>query len=332
MGETLRCGLFGAGMMGRNHARVIRETPGIEFSVLVDPDGDPQNLAQSSPVVATVSDALSLGIDCAIVAVPTRLHEEVATTLADHGIPCLIEKPLAHNSEAGKRIAQAFESSGTLAAVGHIERFNPAVVELRKKLSAGEIGEVFQIATRRQSSYPQRISDVGVALDLASHDVDLTMFISSSTYDYVSAVTTHRSGRHTEDMIIGHGQLESGVIVSHVVNWLSPLKERFTVVSGELGILVADTLTSDLTLHRNGEFSIEWDSLSSFRGVSEGDVTRYAFSKKEPLRAQLEAFIESVRTGDETHIASIQQGLSVLHVIEAMLESSSTRSGVRVDS
>lgn len=326
MSEALRCGLFGAGRMGKNHARVIRDTPGVELSVVVDPAGDPLNVGQGVPVVAGVAEAIEHGIDCAVVAVPTSLHEEVSVTLAENSIPCLIEKPLAHHTEAGQRIAHAFESTKTFAAVGHVERFNPAIIEMRKRLAEGEIGQVFQIATRRQSSFPARISDIGVSLDLASHDVDLTMFISSSAYDYVSAVTSHHSGRHFEDMIIGHGRLENGTIVSHIVNWLSPLKERFTVVSGELGLMIADTVSGDLSFHRSGEFVMDWDALSNFRGVSEGDVIRYAYAKKEPLRAQFEAFLKTITGTEDTNVATVSQGLEVLRVIEAMLNSSKTQS------
>ena len=328
MSEALRCGLFGAGRMGKNHARVIRDTPGIELSLVVDPSGDSLNVAQGASVVSNAMDAIERGIDCAVVAVPTSLHEEVATVLAENGIPCLIEKPLAHHSEAGQRIAHAFESTNTVAAVGHVERFNPAVIELQKRLAKNELGEVFQIATRRQSSYPPRISDTGVSLDLASHDVDLTMFISSSSYDYVSALTALRSGRQFEDMLIGHGRLKNGAIVSHVVNWLSPLKERVIMVSGEGGLLIADTVTGDLSLHKNGEFSMEWDSLSNFRGMSEGEVIRYAYPKKEPLKAQFEAFVRAINKTDDSSIATVRQGLEVLRVIEEMLKSSNAGGGI----
>lgn len=331
MAEALRCALFGAGMMGRNHARVIRETPGIELSVLVDPAGDRHGLRQDLPFFSSVSDALELGIDCAIIAVPTHVHEEISITLALNGVPCLIEKPLAHSSDAGKRIAQAFASSGTFAAVAHTERFNPAVRELRRRLTGGDLGEVFQIATRRQSSFPLRIADVGVALDLGSHDIDLTTFISSSNYDYVSAVATNRSGRRDEDMIVCNGKLENGAVVSHIVNWLSPLKERTVVVYGEYGLFAADLLTGDLTLHQNGQHNLEWDSLTGFRGVSEGEITRFAYSKKEPLRAQLEGFIRALNFGELGELALIRDGLGVLTVIDRMLESASTRTVLSVD-
>lgn len=323
MTVTLRCGLIGIGMMGRNHARVLRELANVDLVVIADQDGDQHNVAQGVPVVRTAEEALTFSLDCAIVAVPTKFHEEVAIQCARAGVPTLIEKPLADSVEAAKRIREAFEESETFAAVGHIERFNPAIQELTKRLERGDLGEIFQIATRRQSSFPGRISDVGVVKDLATHDIDLVLAISGSSYKDVSALTAHRSGRDTEDMVIVNARLENGVIVNHVVNWLSPLKERVTVVTGETGIFVADTLTGDLTLHRNGQFDIDWETLSSFRGVSEGDVIRFAFAKTEPLKSELMSFFRLVNGERDHNSVSLGEGMEVMSVLTRILTSSS---------
>lgn len=321
MNDVLRCGLIGTGMMGRNHARVIREQSDVELVVVADQDGDRHKVAQGLPVVESVEEALDYNLDCVIIAVPTKLHEEVAIRCAQASVPALIEKPLADSSVGATRIKEAFEESGTFAAVGHIERFNPAIEELTNRLRAGELGEIFQISTRRQSSFPGRIADVGVVKDLATHDIDLVLAVTQSKYESVAAFTAHRSGREAEDMVIINARLGNGVIVNHVVNWLSPLKERVTVVTGESGIFVADTLTGDLTLHRNGQFDIDWESFSSFRGVSEGDVIRFAFSKKEPLKSELDNFFAGVRGIDNLSV-SLKQGLEVTSVVERVLASS----------
>ena len=140
---------------------------------------------------------------------------------------------------------------------------NAAVQGLRRQLEAGALGEVYQIQTRRQGPFPSRIADVGVAKDLASHDIDLTAWVAQSEYEFLSAQTAHRSGRAHEDMIAINGRLTNGVIVNHLVNWLSPMKERIVVVTGEKGALVADTSTGDLTFYANGTIPLEWDSIAS---------------------------------------------------------------------
>ncbi len=116
----------------------------------------------------------------------------------------------------------------------------------------GALGEIYQIATRRQGPFPGRIADVGVIKDLATHDIDLTAWVSQQEFVTVNARTAHRSGRPHEDMVLAVGTLSGGTITSHIVNWLTPFKERVTVITGENGILVADTLAADLTYYENG--------------------------------------------------------------------------------
>lgn len=314
----LRAGLLGIGMMGRNHARVLREVDGVDLVAIADPGGDPHAVARDLEVLPDVDALISTDIDLAVVAVPTRFHEEAALRLADAGVHTLIEKPIAHSVTAGERMVSAFSKSGLVGAVGHVERFNSALQELRARLESGALGEVYQIQTRRQGPFPSRISDVGVAKDLASHDIDLTAWVAQSEYEVLSAQSAHLSGREHEDMIAITGRLASGVIVNHLVNWLSPMKERVVVVIGEKGAFVADTLTSDLTFYANGTIPLEWQSMASFRGVSEGDVIRYALTKREPLRVEHEAFRDAV-LGHGRDVVTLEQGLRTLYVVESAL-------------
>lgn len=322
---NLRAGLLGVGMMGRHHARVLREVEGVDLVAVADPGGDKFGVAGELPVLQGVEELIDAGLDTAVVAVPTQFHEEAALKLADAGVHTLIEKPIAHSVEAGRRIVDAFSAAGLVGAVGHIERFNPALQELRRRLEAGELGSVYQIQTRRQGPFPSRIADVGVAKDLASHDIDLTSWVAQSKYTSVFAHTAFKSGREHEDLIAITGQLESGVITNHLVNWLNPLKERVTIVTGERGTFVADTGSGDLTFYANGTIATdEWDQVAAFRGVSEGDVTRYAFVKREPLRVEHEAFRDAV-LGKPSDVVTLEQGLRTLEVVETALISSRER-------
>lgn len=321
---TLRAGLLGVGMMGRHHARVLRDVEGVDLVAIADPSGDPYGVAGDLTVLPGIDELIAEGIDVAVVAVPTRFHEDAALKLAAAGVHTLVEKPIAHTLEAGRRMVEAFESAGLVGAVGHIERFNPALQQLRRRIEAGELGAVYQVVTRRQGPFPSRIADVGVAKDLASHDVDLTAWVVQSDYARVFAQAAFKSGREHEDMITITGRTDSGIIVNNIVNWLSPMKERVTIVTGERGAFVADTSTGDLTFHANGTFPLEWESMSNFRGVSEGDVTRYAFAKREPLLVEHEAFRDAV-LGKSSDLVTMAEGLRTLSVVEAALESS--RSG-----
>lgn len=317
---ALRAGLLGLGMMGRHHARILRDVEGVELVAVADPGGDPHRVATGLEVLPDVGALIDAGLDIAVVAIPTRFHAEAALALADAGVHTLVEKPIAEDTATGYEVAEAFACGGLVGVVGHVERFNPALQQLRARLAAGDAGDVYQIATRRQSSFPARIGDVGVAKDLATHDVDLTAWVAQSGYASISAQTVHKSGREHEDMISMTGRLRNGVIANHLINWLSPMKERVTVVTGERGTFIADTATGDLTFYANGTVALEWESVSTFRGVSEGDVTRFAFAKKEPLRAELEAFRDAV-LGASTELSTMAEAAHTLEVVESALRS-----------
>ncbi|WP_326690014.1 MULTISPECIES: Gfo/Idh/MocA family oxidoreductase [unclassified Streptomyces] len=325
--RTLRAGLIGLGAMGRNHARILSSLDGVELVGAVDPAGDPHGSLHGAPVLADVAELLERGVDYAVVACPTAMHEQVGLQLAEGGVCALIEKPLAHTTEAARRLVEAFEERGLVAGVGHIERFNPALQQLRQRLEAGELGEVFQVVTRRQGPFPHRIADVGVVKDLATHDIDLTSWITGQEYASLSARTLSKSGRDHEDMVAVVGSLADGTMVSHLVNWLSPLKERFAAVTGERGCFVADTLTADLTFHANGAVATEWEALRAFRGVAEGDTVRYAFPKREPLVVEHERFRDAVR-GESGGIVTAREGLRTVEVSAAVLDSARRMTGV----
>jgi predicted dehydrogenase len=320
---ALRAGLIGLGMMGRHHARVLRGLDGVDLVAVADPSGDRHNVARGLPLMSSVEQLIEAGIDYCVVAVPTALHSEVGLVLAEAGVHTLVEKPLAPDTASSLALTEAFESRGLVGAVGHIERYNPALQNLRARLSEGELGTLYQVATRRQGPFPARIADVGVVKDLATHDIDLTAWVVQKPFKSVAARTAVMSGRQLEDLVAVVGQLADGTVTSHLVNWLSPLKERVTIVTGERGAFVADTLSADLTFFANGEVPTTWDDIAQFRGVSEGDVVRYAISKPEPLRTEHEAFRDAV-LGKDADIVTMRQGLATVAVAEAVLESSRT--------
>lgn len=322
--RTLRVGLIGLGSMGRHHARVIRATPGMDLVAVADPGGDRYGVADDLPVLPDVHALADVGLDAAMVAVPTAQHEDVALALAERGVHVMIEKPIAESVDAGERVRRAFDEAGLVGAVGYVERCNPALLALRARVQRGDLGEIYQITTSRQGPFPARISDVGVVKDLATHDVDLTPWLAGSRYVGITAHVAHRSGRDHEDMLVASGRLVNGVVVNHLVNWLSPRKERQCVVTGERGALVADMLTSDLTYYENGTVETDWDAMASFRGVAEGDVTRFALHKREPLAVEQEAFRDAV-LGLPSDVVTMSEGVETLRVVEACLESA--RSG-----
>ncbi|MCI6584003.1 MAG: Gfo/Idh/MocA family oxidoreductase [Mobiluncus sp.] len=327
--EDIKVGVIGIGSMGRHHVRNVRETPGETLVALADPTGDKFGVAGDMEVLPDVEALIAAGIEAAIVAVPTEFHKDIALQLAAAGVHALIEKPLASTLEDGEAIVAAYRDANLIGATGYVERCNPALMELSKRVQAGDLGEIFQIATRRQGPFPIRIADVGVIKDLATHDVDLTAWIAGSHYQEIAARTARKSGRPNEDLVVATGVLENGVLVNHIVNWFSPYKERVTTVTGEKGALVADTMNSTLTFYENGTKVVEWDQVANVRGVSVGEVRQYALDQREPLRVEHENFVAAIN-GDVSRIVPIAEALETLRVLDAMLESAACGKTVKL--
>lgn len=329
---NLRAGLIGIGSMGKNHARNLRAIEGVDLVAVADASGqDPFGVAGDLPVLPNIEALLEQDLDYVVVAAPTFTHEEIGLAIAEAGKHALIEKPLAASTQAARALAAAFREKGLIGAVGHIERFNPALQSLRKRLENGDLGDLYQIVTRRQGPFPNRIADVGVIKDLASHDIDLTAWVTQRKYELVAARSMFKSGRQYEDMVSATCTLSGGLMSNHLVNWLSPTKERLTIVTGERGMFVADTLTADLTFFSNGTVETTWDDIANFRGVSEGDMTRFAIPKPEPLRTEHENFRDAVLGKEDATIVTLDEGARVVEVCEAMIESSRTNQFVAID-
>jgi len=316
-------------MMGRNHARVLQQLDGVEFVGAADIAGDTSGAVGVHSVVDSVEELIDIGMDMCVVALPTEQHLDAGLKLAEAGIATLLEKPLSATTLECEELVRAFKKTDTVGCVGHIERFNPALVSLRARLNEGALGEVFQVATRRQGPFPNRIRDVGVIKDLATHDLDLTAWLAGSMFDSISARTAHKTGREHEDLVAATGKLSNGVVTNHLVNWLSPMKERVTIVTGELGCFVADTLTADLTFCANGSIATEWSAVAAFRGVTEGDVVRYAISKPEPLLTELTEFRKAAG-GEDAEVVSLESGAEAVRVAEACIRSSQTGTTVEL--
>lgn len=317
----MRFGIVGLGQMGRHHARVMIQSEDTYFTGAVDPEGDRHGVLGIGEIFANVDQLLSAGIDGAVVAVPTSQHRDVALVLARAGVHTLVEKPLADTVVAAREIRDEFEGEGVIGAVGHVERFNAALQEMKRRLSKDELGRVISINTERVGPFPHRIQDVGVVKDLATHDIDIASWIGGAPFAEVNGQLAHKMGRPHEDLVVATGRLENGVVISMNVNWLTPVKRRSVSVLGEKGSFVADLLTGDLYFFANAEVANSWDRIAQMRGVSEGDMVRYAFAKREPLVVEHEAFRAAIRDGAAEGIVTLDEGVRILEVAEEIVGS-----------
>jgi len=146
----------------------------------------------------------------------------------------------------------------------------------------------------------------------------------------VTAEIQHRMGREHEDLVLATGRLENAISFNCIVDWLSPTKVRRTRVLGEKGMLVADTLTADLSFYKNGSVTSDWSAAQALRGVSEGDMTRYALARREPLLVELETFCDLVAGDPDAPVVTLEQGYDTVVVAEAALASAQAGSTMPV--
>jgi predicted dehydrogenase len=254
-------------------------------------------------------------------AVPTADHHRIALQVIQQGIHLLIEKPLAFTVQEGQEIIEAAERRGVKLMVGHIERFNPAVIALREHLSSGELGRVFQIDAHRQGPFPARVRDVGVVIDLAVHDLDIMRYVTGSEIVRVYAETQRRIHTDREDLLSGMVRFADGTVGTLSTNWLTPTKIREVYVTGERGMFRVDYLTQDLYFYENAVANgSDWTTIQVLRGVSEGRMIRYAVVKKEPLRSELESFIAAVEGRIPVPVTGLD-GLKAIELAQALVTS-----------
>src|SRR2546427_2689057 len=311
--------------MGRNHVRVLRELGEVDLVGVAD--ANPDAAFQVAAMYGTRGYGSHQELiereqpEALIVAAPTINHHAVVMDAIAAGCHVLVEKPIAATLDEADELVARAKSAKRVLAVGHIERYNPAVLELKRRLDEGQLGRVFQLNARRLGPFPQRVRDVGVVVDLATHDLDVMRYLTGSEIVRVYAETRREVHTTREDLVSGLLRFADGSVGVIQINWLTPSKIRELAVTGERGMFRADYLTQDLYFHENAALSAEgWTPLTTLRGVSEGGTIQYAIQKREPLRAEMETFLRAVR-GEPAVVVSGQDGREALSMALAMIES-----------
>jgi predicted dehydrogenase len=324
----LRAGVVGLGMMGRNHVRVWDEAiPGVELVAVADPDPGAVERATAGRRATGYEDPSAMleaeRLDLVSIVAPTSLHLPVTLQALRSGANVLVEKPIAATRDEALAMMDAAAEAGRMLTVGHIERFNPAIRELRRRLADGELGRVFQIHATRLGPFPARIRDVGVVVDLAPHDIDVMRYLVDSEPIRVFAETERRIHTDHEDLFIGTIKFANGVVGVLDINWLTPTKRRTLSVTGERGMYVADYIEQDLAFYANQDAPSTWVNPGTGRSVTsvaEGEMTRRAIQREEPLVVELRDFAAAVRDGSPPPVAP-RDAMIALLLARKMVES-----------
>jgi UDP-N-acetylglucosamine 3-dehydrogenase len=305
-GGSLRVGVIGVGVMGSNHARVLAELPGVRLIGVADPDRHRCGQVARSLGCASFRDAADLmrrGVDAVTIAAPTHLHREIAIDCAARGIHIMVEKPIASTVEESRAIVAAARRAGITLMVGHVERFNPAVQSIKRAIDDQDI---LSIAITRVGPFPPRMSNVGVVIDLAVHDIDLIRWFTDSDIVEIQPQTSSAVAER-EDIALLQFRTASGVLAHINTNWLTPFKARTIHIATRDKYLIGDLLTLQVTEC----FGFQPDGSYSMRHLSVG----YA----EPLRSELVAFVNAIRSG-ETPAVTGEEAVASLEIATRCLE------------
>jgi predicted dehydrogenase len=321
-----RVAVIGVGSMGKNHVRVYSEMPNVELVAVVDANFELAERVGKSNHVPAYDDYFEM-IDqtkpeAVSIAVPTSLHYQVAKDILELGCHVMVEKPIASTAEQAQNLVELADRLGTILMVGHIERYNPAIIELKRRLDQNELGRIFQIHARRLGPFPTRIQDVGVIMDLAPHDLDIMRYLTGREVSRVHAETKQILHETHDDMFAGLVRFDNGILGVLEINWLTPTKIRELYVTGERGMFQVNYITQDLCFYENADTNGDrWSTISLLRGVSEGMIIRYPIKKKEPLRAELESFISSVHGKSRFHGNGYDAQVA-LELVSALIQAS----------
>ena len=302
----LRIGVIGVGTMGSNHARVLAGLSGIRLVGVADPDRGQRDLVTrvlGCPAVTEYEALLKLGVDAVTIAAPTHLHRSLSLACIARGVHVLVEKPIASTVEEGHDIIAAARRAGVTLMVGHVERFNPAVEAIKDAIRNEDI---LSIGITRVGPFPPRMSNVGVVIDLAVHDIDLIRWFTDSEIVEVQPQLSSAVAER-EDIALLQFRTASGVLAHINTNWLTPFKARNVTVATRGKYVMGDLLTRQVTEC----FGFQPDGSYSMRHLSVGHA--------EPLRSELLAFLSAVRSG-AAPVVTGEEGVASLEIATRCLD------------
>lgn len=319
----LNTGVVGVGSMGKNHARVLSEISNLVG--IADPD---KNAGQSvanktgAKYFEDYHDLFKEDIHAVCIATPTEMHFGIAQDAISKGIHFLVEKPMCSTLEDSKKLVDMAGDAGLTMAVGHIERHNPVVGFTKKALEAGAYGEAIALAARRVSSFPARVKDVGVIMDLGIHDIDVMRYLLGSEVESVFTQGRRRKHEVFEDHANILLDFENGTTGFVEINWLTPMKVRKLSLTCSKNFVELDYVKQSLVISSSslGEF----DPFNLYQVHLEYDIRRVSIKKEEPLKNELIDFLDAVQE-KRNPLVSGEDGLQTMRVVMAASESSRTK-------
>lgn len=314
--KKLKAAVVGVGNMGQHHARNYFEIKEADLVAVCDLDikrgkeiarryrtrffRDYKKLIRERP-----------DLDLASVAVPTRDHQEVACYFLNKKINVLLEKPIADSIKAGEKIIETAKKNKAKLMVGYVERFNPAVIKLKKLIDEGKLGRIISIIARRVGGFPSQIKDSNVVVDLAVHDVDIISYLLD---EQPKEAYKHKAKFHTKT------QEDSGEILLVYekaagfiqINWVTPIKIRNLAAAGTKAYAELNYITQDLIVYK-AAVEKERTEFAELVKMAKPEIKKIKIKKEEPLKLEILSFIKSVRE-DKKPLVTGEEALESLKI------------------
>jgi predicted dehydrogenase len=324
----LKVGVVGAGNWGKNHVRTVAGLADAELAAVCETDPKRrERLAQQYPathVSGDLADFLS-HVDAVVVASPAATHARIALQCIDAGKPCLIEKPLALNTQDAEAVAQRAAARKVPVLSGHLLLFHPAVEALRALVQSGEMGKVYYLYGLRVNLGQVR-ADENALWSFGPHDVSVALYLLGEAPVRVAAQGRSYLQPNVEDVVFLTMDFASGVLAHVQLSWLDPHKERRLTVVGAKKMVVFDDMEprEKLRIYDKGvDRPPEYASYGESLAVREGDIFIPRVPNVEPLAAELQHFVRVAR-GAELPRSDAADGVRVVRVLDAATRSLAT--------
>ncbi len=319
---SLNVAVIGTGNMGRNHIRVYSELPDSNLVAISDIDekrGKELSKKFGCRFYADYDEMLEKeNIDAVSVCVPTFLHHKVAIDVIEKGVNLLVEKPIAKNSKEGEEIVKKANEMGIKLTVGHVERFNPAVIKLKELIDGGKLGNITSVNARRVGIFPPQIKDANVVIDLAVHDIDVINYLLKKTPEKIHAgVGKALIEKRPDYASIFMRYNGSNAFIE--VNWITPVKIRTLSVTGTKGYAELNYMTQELVFYES-VYDRQCDDFGDFViNFGKPNIINIEVEKEEPLKNELKNFIKCIEN-NERPLVTGEEALEALRISEAVLK------------
>ena len=325
--NKIRTGVIGVGSMGQNHARVYDEISNLVG--VYDKDINQSKRVANRfdvPFYSNLEDLLS-NVDAVSIAVPTFLHLDVAKKVSSAGVHMLVEKPLAMNASDSQKILDLSKKHNVRLAVGHIERYNPVIKYAKNSIKSGKWGEIVTLSSKRVSSYPERIKDVGVVFDLGIHDLDILSYLCGNAIESVYGIGGNIKLEKNEDFVLIMLKFKNGKVGYCEINWLTPMKVRKLNINCTSSYIEIDYISQSVKQYSSKYLNLNESNLYSTEldiKLDEAPIIR-----DEPLKLELLDFLNCIEN-QSSPLVTGEDGLKAVILANAVLESLKTQQKIRL--